>query len=1255
MILRKAIILLVAVFQAAVLTGQTDGCSFSPAINVTSNCNTPTIGSSAGATQTIPGCSGNADDDVWYEFTATSSSHEITVGASANYDPVLQVFSNTCASLISLGCTDNFGTGVDETFSYTGFTAGQTYKIRIYHWGTGAGSGDFTLCVTNPPAPPANDACGGAIALNVNSSCVSQSFNNAGATNSLAGCSGNADDDVWFSFVATNAVQDITVEPQGNMDLVVQLFDGTCSSLTSISCVDNTFTGGTETVNAVGLTPGQTYYFRVYDYYTGTTGDFDVCVVGTPTPAPTNDEPCNGIVMPAVTSACNYATFTNVGATTSAVPAPSACVGGSSPAQGGFTSGTADVWFKIVVPSTGNINITAEPNLGGSALSDGVMALYSGTCASLTQIACSDDHDYPGSSHDLLPMITENGLTPGDTVYLRYFGYGTAQGEFGFCVNTGLNDDCVNALYICDINGYSGSTSAAYTATRPGNMRGNAEQNDPPAYTYTPGTNTGGIFGQGGSWGSGAPNYDVSIDNNSWISFTASDVTAVLNVSVYDCYVGNYPSGGIQMQIFDGDNCDNFIPVSNFEENSTGFTITANNLTVGEDYYLMVDGYAGDICGYTISANSGVQFPDIPDVPPICVGESTTLTAPSDATSYEWAHNGATTQSVTVSPSVTTTYTCEVTGLCDYKQTLEVTVEVNPLPTISLSTGNNTTICDGETATVTANGATTYEWSNGVSGNAISVSPGTTTNYTVTGTLDGCESSEQVTVNVNELPTLTTNPSATDADCGLSNGALTGGVVSGNPGFSFEWTDGNGNIVGTALDLNSVSAGLYSLTITDANMCSDDFGPFSISNPGAPPAPNLTVSSNSACEGDSVTFTASSSVSGAVLSWSGPNGFSSTNSSFTLAINSNTDGNYCVVAEESNCISPSACESITLNPNPTLSVSSSAQDSTVCSTSDITLNGSGANSLSWIGPDGFSAVGSQVSLDNVSAQESGWYVLTGVDANGCSSQDSVEVMIASLPDANATADGNLTPTFCEGTIGEIYGDGGGGYEWSGPNGFTSNNQNIVITDFSMQNVGYYVLEVTDGNGCQDSDSVFVESAVFEEVNVSASDTVLCPGDPLVLFAEGASTYSWTGPSGFEENGSQVTIDPVSLENGGIYHVTGTSVDGCSDTDSVEVEVIVSPECLFIPGFVSPNEDAQNDAWVITGIENYPEAEVFIYNRWGNLTYFASPYLNDWSGQVNRGVKVGSENGKVPNGTYFYVIKLNDGVTDPFKGYIELQY
>ncbi|MEZ4891184.1 MAG: hypothetical protein R2779_11740, partial [Crocinitomicaceae bacterium] len=396
------------------------------------------------------------------------------------------------------------------------------------------------------------------------------------------------------------------------IDLIVGVYSGTCSSLISKACIDNTYSGGTESMQLVGLTVGATYYVRVYDYYTDNRGTFNICVTGTPTPAPINDECVDAIQIPTVTSECDYMEFTTVGATANmSDPTPTACAGAINPPYaGGFGTNSHDVWFAITVPPSGNLTINIKPNMGAGKINDGVMALYSGSCAGLTQIACSENYNYPGTAHDLQPMLNQTGLTPGSTVYLRYWGYGTSQGTFGICVTTNSNDACANALYICDINGYSASTSPAFTPDRPGNMHGN---NETAAGVNQPdGVNTGGPFGYYPYPGTipgpySSPYLDVNIENNSWIRFTAAATSVTLNVSIADCFVGNYPSGGIQMQIFSANNCTNFAPVSQFKENSTGFTITANGLTVGNDYLLMVDGYAGDICNYTISANT-VQF-----------------------------------------------------------------------------------------------------------------------------------------------------------------------------------------------------------------------------------------------------------------------------------------------------------------------------------------------------------------------------------------------------------------------------------------------------------------------------------------------------------------------------------------------------------------------------------------------------------------------------------------------------------------------
>jgi len=1563
------------------LVAQSDNCSSATVLGVSANCSSPTAGTTSGATESIAGCVGTADDDVWYQFVATATSHQIVVQPGVGMDPVVQLFSGACATLVSLVCKDNTLDGEAEIINYNGLSIGQTYRIRVYDYYAGSGTGNFTICITNPPPAPSNDSCGGATPLNVNASCSYTSATTDGASQSLAGCSGTADDDVWFQFVATNSLQNITVNPIDDLDLVFQVYSGTCSTLNSINCIDNTFSNQAEQSDIVGLIAGQTYFIRVYDYYQGTTGDFEICITGTPTATPTNDDPCNAIQLPTVTSTCQYGFYTTNGATTTAgPPTPSACVGGNAPQQGGFQSGTQDVWFSVIVPASGNVDITSYPNGGAGYITDGVMALYSGTCGSLTQIACSDDNNYPGSSNDLLPFISASGLTPGSTVFLRYWDWGLGAGNFGICASTVTNDDCANALYICDINGYSASTSASYTADRPDNMHGNNE--GPNGESMPNGTNSGGIFGQGGPWGSGSPFYDVEINNNSWIKFTAAATTATLNVSIYDCWVGNYPSGGLQMQIFEGNNCTNFVPVSNFEESSTGFVITANGLTVGNDYYLMIDGFAGDICNYTITAESGVQFPNIAAVAPICEGESVVLTAPSGATSYDWQHSGETTQSVTVTPSTTQTYYCEVSGLCDYKQTLDATVQVKPNPVVDINNAPSISICNGSSTNITATGASSYVWSTAQSGATISVSPSSNTTYTVTGTTDGCTDGATIDIIVNPTPTLSANPVATDSDCGGSNGSLTGAVGSGAPSLQYTWTNSVSAVVGTTADLTGIPAGVYFLEVEDGNGCIANFGGYSVSNPGSPVAPTLTIDDDTPCLDGSSQITITNIDGAATYTWSGPNSFSSGGTSITINNVSPAEvGSYCVSATVAGCSGPSTCQSISISPAPTVDIAAFNNDSTICLNEDFSLTASGASTYSWTGPNGFSETGANQTVNGVTNMEAGYYVVTGIDGNGCSALDSIQISVLTLPNlslntsssndtyclntvANITVSGansytwtgpnsyvgsgnsinifNVTepnegyyvaegtdangclasdsifvtiaenPTLavnptaadsdCGGSNGSLTGASGSGtptisytwtdgsaavigstadlngiaagdyfltvedgdgctadfgpftvsnpttplapalsvdnnspcddgssqititnidgsatydwtgpngfsssatsvsinnitanevgnycvtatvagctstitceaisispppiisiaaanndsticlnqdfslsasgatsYSWSGPNSFNANGATQVVTNVTNAEAGFYVVTGTDGNGCSAEDSIEITILALPilTLNTGATNNIYCLNTTADITASGAATYSWNGPNGYSGNGSTVNLVDVTESNEGYYFVTGTDGNGCSSIDSIQLIIAESPttnapsdttlcpgesltliasggesyvwdgpggfsstnqstlvsnnldfvhtgeyivtitdsngcigsastyvvveytkDCLFIPTLVTPNLDGQNDLWIIHGIENFVDAEVQIFNRWGNLIFTASPYNNDWDATVTTGVTIDGKDGKVPVGTYFYIINLNEGDYPPYKGYLEVEY
>ncbi|CAF4971381.1 unnamed protein product [Rotaria sp. Silwood1] len=150
--------------------------------------------------------------------------------------------------------------------------------------GCDANTTSFTTMAT--PPPPNNDECDSAINIVAGASVAGSTIS---ATQSMAGqtCSGftgTADDDIWFTFTATQSGDaDVTLVPIGtSFDAVVIVYSGDCSTLTQIGCADTSFGGGTEIVHLTGLNAGGTYLFRVYSYSSSITGQgtFNVSIDG---------------------------------------------------------------------------------------------------------------------------------------------------------------------------------------------------------------------------------------------------------------------------------------------------------------------------------------------------------------------------------------------------------------------------------------------------------------------------------------------------------------------------------------------------------------------------------------------------------------------------------------------------------------------------------------------------------------------------------------------------------------------------------------------------------------------------------------------------------------------------------------------------------------------------------------------------------------------------------------------------------------
>ncbi len=100
----------------------------------------------------------------------------------------------------------------------------------------------------------------------------------------------------------------------------------------------------------------------------------------------------------------------------------------------------------------------------------------------------------------------------------------------------------------------------------------------------------------------------------------------------------------------------------------------------------------------------------------------------------------------------------------------------------------------------------------------------------------------------------------------------------------------------------------------------------------------------------------------------------------------------------------------------------------------------------------------------------------------------------------------------------------------------------------------------------------------------------------------------------------------------------------------DVYVLSDVELVFPTGF-SPNGDLINDNFVIENLEQYPDNELIIYNRWGEQIYYAKPYLNDWGGvNISNGIKLQGD--MIDEDTYYYILKL-DTDAEPIKNFFEV--
>jgi uncharacterized protein YjdB len=517
----------------------------------------------------------------------------------------------------------------------------------------------------------------------------------------------------------------------------------------------------------------------------------------------------------------------------------------------------------------------------------------------------------------------------------------------------------------------------------------------------------------------------------------------------------------------------------------------------------------------------------------ICAGQSVTLTAtPSTAGgTYLWS-NGATTPTITVTPNATTSYS--VTYSNNGTASGSGTVTVNSAP--SINGGQDQTVCQGASVTLSGTGGVSYTWDNGVA-NGLPFTPINTTTYTVTGTdANGCQGTDQVTVTVNASPTVNAINSQTLC-AGASASAVT---FSGTAGATYAWVNSNPSIGLSASGSGNIAGFIVSNATANPTTGTITVTPTQAGCTGAPQTFTITVNPNPTITGPNalcIGATLQLTGSGTAAAWiSGTTAIGTVSNSG--GVTGVSAGNTIITYTNSNGCT--ATQTITVNTNPTLTGNTVLCPNT---TAQLTANANPAASNAWTSSNTTTATVSNTGL--VTALSFGASTITFTNNNGCTATTTITVTNPTAPAFNPIA------AICSGGTLTL------------PASSTNNIQGTWSPAVNNTQTTTYTFTPAAGQ-CATTAQLTVNVNPLPTINAGQDQTV-CQGANVTLSGTGGSTYSWNNGV---SNG--VAFVPNTTTT---YTVTGTDANGCANTDQVTVTVAPTPT-LTGNTVLCPNTTAQ---------------------------------------------------------------------------------
>ncbi|HEX3168037.1 MAG TPA: gliding motility-associated C-terminal domain-containing protein [Chitinophagaceae bacterium] len=675
-------------------------------------------------------------------------------------------------------------------------------------------------------------------------------------------------------------------------------------------------------------------------------------------------------------------------------------------------------------------------------------------------------------------------------------------------------------------------------------------------------------------WSTGQTGPSITVNAGAVYTVSVTDIhnclPAVQSGTVIIAPVPNAPSLTSNSPVCEGSALNLFastVPGATYSwTGPNGFTSSLQNPVINNATVANAGSYTVNVtvgqCTST-SATTSVIVNTIPATPvvstnsPVCEGTNLNLTASLvPGASYSWTGPNNFTSSnqnpgISNAGSVNAgTYFVTATANGCTSTPASVIASVNMLPPAPI-VSTNSPLCSGSSINLMAGSmmGATYMWTgpNGFSSSSqnptiANANTNASGSYSVTATVNGCTGAAGTAlITVNPIPA---SPSVS------SNGSLCAGSTlslsaSGIAGASYLWSGPNGfssSLQNPVINnVTTASAGSYTVNVTLAQ-CTSPSAVTSVVINSVPAIP--VVSAPPVCQGMNLNLTASL-IPGATYSWTGPNGFTSLLQNPTIA-NAGTinSGTYSVTVTANGCTSISANVTAAVNTVPAAPIVST--NGPVCSGSSLHLTAStltGA-SYSWTGPNGFASSLQNPVINNVTVANAGSYSVTVTVGQCTSTSTSTSAVINPIPTTPVVS----TSPACQGTDLNITASlvPGVSYSWTGPNGFTSSNQNPTIVNAGAINAGTYSVTVT-ANGCTS-----IPASVTAIVNmlplapIVSTNSPLCSGSSINLMAGSmtGATYLWSGPNGFTSSLQNPTITSASTSASGSYSVTAT-VNGCT--------------------------------------------------------------------------------------------------------------